>query len=177
MTGQRFDELAKSLGASSTRRSVLKAFAGTALGGLLMRGDRRDAGAANKRPACARLHEACSASTVCCSGAGTCVNGECCKTTNARCSDDSDCCASDGNVCRPSSPGDVLQVCLPPAAAGQACANDFDCEGELVCDPYSSTCGLGCVEDGGFCLADVDCCSGLCDFYTFTCAILTDSST
>ena len=182
MTGQHFDDLTKSLGRSGTRRSVLKGLAATVLGGMLTRVDRRAASAATSRPACRRLHETCSSSSVCCAGNGTCNSGVCCVATNGRCSDDSDCCEGSGNVCRPAHPGDVLQVCLPPAPALGACAESSDCAEALVCAPGLPVAFLSvapvvsddlvcieCVDCWGYCTDDRQCCSGYCDLYCNKC--------
>jgi hypothetical protein len=44
---------------------------------------------------------------------------------------------------------------------GQACANDFDCDGNLVCDPYTDTCQEGCLAENEECYAAEDCCDPL----------------
>lgn len=49
--------------------------------------------------------------------------------------------------------------CLPAGDVGAACVEDADCAGNLVCDPASAC----LVLNGGPCVADTDCVSGICD--------------
>ena len=167
MTDQRFDALAKSLGRATSRRSVLKALAAGALGGVLARVDRRSADAATKHPACARINEPCSASAPCCAGAGICsedAENTCCKPLNTTCLSDSDCCIRK-HVCRKKTQTS-LRYCLELATFGGPCATSQQCAAGLDCDPKTSTCLL---QIGGACTSDDDCASRICDEYAGVC--------
>lgn len=108
MTGERFDELTRSLGAPHTRRRFVGRL-GLALGigsvaalGLSLGA----AGAARGiTPACARLGQA---GDVCCPGLVHDVDGVCRYPVGANCRDDADC--IDGAACLPT-PGRLGMTC------------------------------------------------------------------
>jgi Cys-rich repeat protein len=172
MTDERFDNLTRSLGKATSRRTIFKGLVAAAVGGVLAKASGGgDAEArARIRMACARLGQPCGSgpgtpgNMVCCPHLTCGDDAVCCKATTESCGDDSDCCGSD--VCRPN-PSGAGNHCLPPGDLGAECLEDSDCAAGLTCDMYTGTCG---GNGGAECAVDSDCATGfVCDPYTLTC--------
>jgi Cys-rich repeat protein len=172
MTDERFDNLTRSLGKATSRRTIFKGLVAAAVGGVLAKASGGgDAEArARIRMACARLGQPCGSgpgtpgNMVCCPHLTCGDDAVCCKATNESCGDDNDCCG--GDVCRPN-PSGAGNHCLPPGDLGAECLEDSDCAAGLTCDVYTGTCG---GNGGAECAVDSDCATGfVCDPYTLTC--------
>jgi hypothetical protein len=153
MDEQRFDTLAKSIGALRSRRRMLTALSGTALAGALgLRG--REAAAAPK-PANAK----CSSDTQCASG--TCIKYDTCRkngkfTGRCRCACTGTDCPT-GHTC--SNPSGPLGACFPQCPQAGLCNPDFT-SGFISCGSKKRcTClataptdtGPACVQGGVVC--------------------------
>jgi hypothetical protein len=171
MTDERFDQITRTLGKATSRRTIFKGLVAAAVGGVLAKAGGGDAEArARIKMACARLGQPCSTvahtggSLVCCPHLACDTDHTCCTPTNVSCLDDGDCCT--GDVCRPNPTG-LGARCLPPGDVGAECLEDEDCMAGLTCDPYSGICSGG---NGSECTIDDDCATGFfCDPYTLTC--------
>jgi len=171
MDQDRFDRWTRALAAGGSRRRVLRAMAGGALGALLDRHGPDQAVAAEA--ACTRLGRRCEPGDRCCDG-GRRKGGECrCLGRKMRCGDrcvsDRACCTDgrpgcpdgrrcrrgrcvagdagctpdcDGKACGPDGCGGT---CGPGCAAGETCDSDRRC---VACPPEQTGCGFGygCVD-------------------------------
>lgn len=184
MNGQRFDQLAKTLGTGATRRTVLKTI-GAGLGGALLgmlgsRGARAvDAisctihadcdvlgGAGDGRcvsgvcQICIAATAPCTGADLCCDGGAQCVGGFCTIGES---------CITTGGPCGVSVAGApaveccdgltcIDEVCTPPCSgAGGACGGKgLECCAGFTCDAGS------CVADAVVCLAAGETCATSC---------------
>jgi hypothetical protein len=147
MDGQRFDTLAKSIGALRSRRRVVTALSGAALAGALGLGGREAAAA--PKPANAK----CSSDTQCASG--TCIRYDKCKkngkfTGKCRCA----CSATNecptGQTC--SNQPDEVGACFPQCPSPGSCATEFIfCASKLRCMCVATDIGPSCVNNGVVC--------------------------
>lgn len=146
MDGQRFDELARALGAGASRRRVLKGLlAGLAATGLQ----------ANRSFA----QETCDTDEDCATGE-TCIEGVCqavCAGETEVCETGDDCC--DGLICvQEGGPG----LCQSPDACqelGEGCAGVAPCCDGLAC--LDNVCVETCAAEEAACQTSEDCCDGL----------------
>jgi len=163
MDGQRFDRLTRALASGASRRSVLGALVGAALGGLATEAaDARTIGTrptippppppppptttTTKAPPCAAGKELCPGGTLCCP-TGTCArsgNSDICCVPDGGfpgrapcgldcCNDPLECC--DGECCAPGS------VCLTVVFGGET--GDIE---EETCCPITQTCDGRCCD-------------------------------
>ena len=145
MDGHRFDDLAKTLAATSSRRQAAKTLLAAAAGGALALLGRRDAGATRQAG---------------CTGYGrVCANGGCCTTRGATCF-----CYPNGHcrcLCPPGAPYD-------PAANACRCTANADCDDRGnactvdVCGPESRQCFHYPIPGCTRCRTDGDCAGGIC---------------
>jgi hypothetical protein len=193
MTDERFDQITRTLGKATSRRTIFKGLVAAAVGGVLAKAGGGDAEArARIKMACARLGQPCNVTKhtpgrlVCCPHlVCDATEHQCCTPSNGSCMGDTDCCGDD--VCRPNPTG-LGNRCLPPGDVGAECIEDTDCMGGLACETSTNQCGeicglvtclptetcdpytLICVGGTGDpCQDDSECFSNLCDPYTFTC--------
>jgi len=153
MDGQRFDDLTRALGATRSRRQVLRALAGAAAAALTGAAHRRPAAAAD----CGRDGEPCG----CCRGGLTCTNGTCCPDERAC---NGACCPSghrcEGGACVRSGGGGGSPGGCP---AGQANCAGPGCV-DLSADPANcGACGNACPPSTNPCQVAV-CANGICGF-------------
>ena len=154
MDEQRFDTLAKSIGALRSRRRVLTALSGAALAGALGLGSREAAAAI--KPAAAK----CSSDDQCASG--TCIKYGTCKnkgnfTGKCRCACSAqDECPPDQTCSNKSGP---IGACFPPCETAGVCNADNTADFKFCADNQRCMClatdltgtGPSCVQ------ASVDC--------------------
>ncbi len=148
MNQDRFDDLARTLASTTSRRTVLKTLAGSAAGGLLAL---LGVGEVAADDTCKPAGKKCNKHAQCCSG--NCVNDTCAacpsgsKLCNGRCIPQSHCCGGGdcayGQTCENG-------VCLTPLFRGLCVCND------------SSTHTLSCKDDLG-CSSDSSACRDICD--------------
>ncbi len=159
MDADRFDTLARSLHALTTRRTALVAGVSAALATLL--GMENAAGA-------------CKAQGAKCKKAGNCCSNYCrkfskkkkkcwCKRLGETCASASTCCQIPSMVCEELDPfcADGNRCCIP-LGSGQ-CTQDCDCCGAATRCNGTGVCE-SCREDGDECVDNEECCSGnICD--------------
>jgi hypothetical protein len=169
MDGHRFDEITRGIAAGCTRRGVLKALAGAALGaaGLAGVGGAEAAGCKPPNTKCGKGKQA-----QCCTSTQTCTGGQC--VASNRCA---------GVVCVASDQCHVAGDCVPatgvcsnpPQADGAACLGGQCSGGQCVtaaCPSDQTQCSDGCrslATDANNCGAcgnvcpNGSCSSGSCD--------------
>jgi HYR domain len=160
MDGQRFDDLARSLAAgSASRRSLIKAFAGGVVGGVLALADRDRATTAkgkdrDKDEDCKpadRPQSKCRKDAQCCAGL-VCQESECQSG-----------CRIDGTFYAPgaANPSDPCLLCRPTISTvawsvgeGESCDDGNPCTSNDVCDA-TGTCAGTLILPSIACPADV----------------------
>ncbi len=131
MNQDRFDDLARTLASTTSRRTVLKTLAGSAAGGLLALLGVGDTAATPG--GCKASGKKCKEHDQCCSG--DCVNGTCAacpsgsKLCNGSCIPQNDCCGGCGS-------GQTCEngVCVTPQAQPTCVCNDG------TGDPFTFSC-------------------------------------
>jgi hypothetical protein len=151
MDGQRFDEIARTLGGGTNRRRILRALGAVIPGGMAI-ASRAGSAVAQAPTVCFQDSDCIEGSDNPCSGAscvggtctffivdcipgyGCCGNGECCPESagSAACSSDADCVDDDPDPC-----------------TGSTCQNG-------TCTPYSLLCVEGFVCCRGECAESCD---------------------
>jgi hypothetical protein len=175
MEGSRFDDLARSIGASRSRRQLFRTIVAGAAGSVATVIGMRRAGADGGDPLdstpggqadCSAFGAACAVDTECCGG--FCIGGFCGCGLNTECPGADVC--QDG-VCVPATcQGDNWcgsgQVCCDGVCEMGECCDDLDCPGAEVCAAGGDG-SSACVTVS--CSADVDCgtgqfcCGGVCE--------------
>jgi hypothetical protein len=169
MEDQRFDRVARELGACTSRRQMLKSVAGGVLGGLLGLSAVRSSSAApdKKRPVAIAAActvdadcgpgERCDVATQTCErrGGGNGQGGPCQR--GSACTSDATCCG--GEVCD-SRTGVCVSAGGPCTNVDGTCFDTLDCCGAETCvsGMCQQTTGGGC--SAAACAADADCCGG-----------------
>src|SRR5215213_8371122 len=157
MDEQRFDALAKSIGALRSRRRVVTALSGAAFAGVLGLGSREAAAAL--KPAAAK----CSSDTQCASG--TCIKYDTCKkrgkfTGKCRCA----CSATDGcpagQTC--SNLPNAVGACFPQCSSPSSCASFTFCASKQRCLCLATDTDPFCVQNAVDC-ATVEACTTTAD--------------
>ncbi len=156
-----FDDLARSLATTRSRRDVLKRLvAGAAGGAVLATGFARSIKPASAQQ-CTPDDGACTHGSDCCSG--SCDDSGYCYTPDTTCIEDGGLCQAglyccSGLDCAPDGHCPTSD-CTPDDGA---CASDSDCcSGSCDTSGYCFTPDNTCIEDGGLCQAGRYCCSGL----------------
>ena len=78
-------------------------------------------------------------------------------------------------TCGPASPGGTKPICCPknPDGTCSSYSSATCCSSGQTCT--NGTCVSNCTANGGGCLQDSDCCSGVCDTYNGTCGCAPDN--
>ncbi len=128
---------------------------------------------------CVGLGFGCSFASDCCDAEATCPAGTCCSPEGVACTQSSDCCVS-GQVCSSSGTcqecaslgvvcADSVDCCSGTCdpvrdvccnTVDLACTGDGDCCGNSTCDGDVCVAEVSCIQDGGDCELDADCCPG-----------------
>jgi hypothetical protein len=150
---QRFDTLARSIGAIRSRRSVITALSGAAVAGVLCLGSRETAAA--PKPAGAK----CGSDTQCASG--TCIQYGKCKK-NGKLTGKCRCACSATDVCPTaktcSNQPNEIGACFSPCSSPGSCATGFArCNGRSDCACVATDIDPSCVGRSFFCSTVNDC--------------------
>ena len=156
MDGKQFDTVIKNIGVRpGSRRAVLRALGGGALGAVLARLG-LDGAAAQTASACGRVGAECSDGGQCCPGS-RCAKGRCrCRAGLTDC----------GGRCR-NLQTDVINcgACGSPCSKGQACCAG-QCRDLRLDNENCGVCGNACPASRGF-----PCCNGRCQ-EVLICAVI-----
>ncbi len=164
MDGSQFDRWTKALGSGISRRSAIKAALG--LGGAAMAGKQLTSNvSAARRPTPTPKSITCLppkvlSGTECVCPLGTAACGPDCCPDDAECCDNA-CCYGEcygEELCCPQGSFVCGGVCRPFFEG--ACCTDSDCGQGAAC--VQGSCQPVCANNGSFCEADADCCSGIC---------------
>lgn len=153
---ERFDELAKELSRSRSRRSAVRTLAGAAAGGLFaLLGGSGTVASGTKIPIC-HLTGSAANPVIYIEVDSTAVAEHTAHGDAVDLQTDAANCGACGNVC------DALErcvagSCLTCGGEGQACCADLSCESGLTCT--GGTCVGECSV--GSCTTDADCCAPL----------------
>jgi hypothetical protein len=141
-----FDRLTRSMGAASTRRGLLAAFAAGAVG-ILLPGARRASAGSCRGIMCA--------DGSCCGSEQNCINGTCCYDTvcNGTCCNFQQTCCN-GTCC--ASDDCTNNACCANPCGGQCCSGSETCISGAWCASNQVCNGSCCTET---CLSGTCCCS------------------
>lgn len=161
-----FDNLARLLASSQSRRHVLKRLLAGGAGGAAIAFGLSQTTERTGAQTCIDDGGLCQAGLYCCSGENCDETGHCpasggnCVPDNGTCTSGDDCCSGscdDSGYCY--TPDNTCIEDGGLCEAGRYCCSGANCDNTGHC-PDS---GTGCVADNGTCTSGDECCSGNCD--------------